>query len=117
MTKVYSVCINDYFFRPYSSDLCLLTERKPIPGGVVVTEDFLVIHGLMGDSKTNLLSTVSAIYTVGCFFGAIIAFSVGERQGRKRCIMIGTTIMAVGTILISSSFSLAQMFVGRIVLG
>ncbi|KAE8382283.1 hypothetical protein BDV26DRAFT_288570 [Aspergillus bertholletiae] len=49
--------------------------------GVMVTEDFLVVHDLVGRSKTKTLSTVTAIYDVGCFFGALVAFSIGERLG------------------------------------
>lgn len=86
-------------------------------GGVVVTEDFLKVHDLVGPSKTEELSTVTAIYDVGCFFGAIIAFTVGERLGRKKAVLLGTTIMAVGALIQTTSYSLAQMFVGRIVLG
>jgi MFS family permease len=86
-------------------------------GGVVITKDFLEVHDLVGPTKTKTLSTVTAIYDIGCFIGAIVAFTIGESLGRKKSIMVGTTIMAVGTILQASSFSLAQMFVGRIVLG
>ncbi|EOD46980.1 putative sugar transporter protein [Neofusicoccum parvum UCRNP2] len=45
-------------------------------GGVVVTQDFLDTLNL--DGKTTLISTVTAIYDIGCFFGAILAFMVGE---------------------------------------
>lgn len=83
----------------------------------MITQDFLEIHDLVGPTKTTTLSTVTAIYDIGCFFGALVAFTVGERLGRKKAILLGTTIMAVGAILQTSSFSLAQMFVGRIVLG
>lgn len=93
------------------------TNLPLFPGGVVVTPDFLEVHDLVGPSKTKVLSTVSAIYDVGCFFGAIIAFTIGERLGRKRSILLGTAIIAVGTILQASSFSLPQIFIGRIVLG
>jgi MFS family permease len=86
-------------------------------GGVVITQDFLEVHDLVGPSKTSDLSTVTAIYDIGCFFGAIVAFTIGERLGRKKAILLGTTIMAVGAILQASSFSLPQMFVGRIILG
>lgn len=86
-------------------------------GGVVVTPDFLQVHDLVGPSKTKVLSTVTAIYDVGCFFGAMLAFTAGERLGRKNAILLGCTIMAIGTVLKASSYSLAQMFVGRIVLG
>lgn len=83
----------------------------------MITQDFLRIHDLEGPSKTKILSTVTAIYDVGCFLGAIFAFTLGERLGRKKSIFVGTTIMAVGTILQASSFSLGQIFVGRVVSG
>lgn len=60
---------------------------------------------------------MTAIYDVGCFFGAIFAFTIGERLGRKKAILVGTTVMAVGAILQATSYSLPQMFVGRIILG
>ncbi|KKY16585.1 putative mfs sugar [Diplodia seriata] len=85
--------------------------------GVVVTQDFLELHDLVRPGRTKVLSTVTAIYDVGCFFGAIIAFTVGERLGRKKSVLLGTTVMAVGALIQTSSYSLAQMFVGRTVLG
>jgi MFS family permease len=83
----------------------------------VVSENFLQLHDLVGPSRTKVLSTVAAIYDVGCFIGAIVAFTIGERLGRKNTIILGTAIMSVGVILKTSSFSLAQMFVGRVILG
>lgn len=86
-------------------------------GGVVVTQNFLEVHNLVGPTKTKTLSTVTAIYDVGCFLGAILAFTAGGRLGRKKCIILGTAIMTIGTVLQASSYHLAQMFVGRVVLG
>ena len=86
-------------------------------GGVVISNDFLTIHDLVGPTKTKTLSTVTAIYDIGCFLGAIAAFTLGEQFGRIKSILWGTTIMAIGTILCASSFSLPQIFVGRVVLG
>ena len=83
----------------------------------MISKDFLEVHDLVGPTKTKTLSTVTAIYDVGCFFGAIFAFTIGERLGRKKAILLGTTIMAVGTILQFTSFSLEQMFIGRIISG
>ena len=100
-----------------SVDMLMFGYDQAVFSGVIVTDDFLVLHDLVGPEKTTVLSTVTAIYDVGCFFGAIIAFTAGERFGRKKMIIIGTTIMAIGAILMTASFSLPQMFVGRIVLG
>lgn len=83
-------------------------------GGVVVTPDFLDTLGLNG--KTTLISTVTAIYDVGCFFGAILAFMIGDKLGRKKSVLLGTTIMAVGAIIQIASFGIPEMIVGRQVL-
>ncbi|THY12256.1 general substrate transporter [Aureobasidium pullulans] len=100
-----------------ATDMTLFGYDQGVFSGVVVSDDFLELHNLVGPSKTKVLSTVAAIYDVGCFMGAIIAFTVGERLGRKKTIILGTAIMSIGVILKTSSFSLPQMFVGRVILG
>ncbi|KAF6825972.1 hypothetical protein CPLU01_09964 [Colletotrichum plurivorum] len=100
-----------------SVDMLMFGYDQAVFSGVIVTDDFLELHDLVGPSKTQMLSTITAIYDIGCFVGAIIAFTLGERLGRKKSILIGTAIMSIGAILKSASYSLAQMFVGRIVLG
>lgn len=45
------------------------------------------------------------------------AFSLGERLGRKKSILLGTTVMSIGAILQIAAYSTAQMIVGRIVAG
>lgn len=42
---------------------------------------------------------------------------VGEKLGRKKTILLGTSIMLVGAILQISAFSVAQMLVARIIAG
>ena len=61
-------------------------------GGVIVTQDFLDTLNLDGPEHTSLLGTVTALYDVGCFFGAVAAFSIGEHLGRKKSILLGTTV-------------------------
>jgi MFS family permease len=86
-------------------------------GGVIVTDDFLDTLGLQGPENTGTVGTVTAIYDIGCFFGAVIAFWLGEQLGRKKTIIVGTAIMTVGAILQISAYSVAQMIVGRIIAG
>ncbi|KAJ5716260.1 hypothetical protein N7493_008171 [Penicillium malachiteum] len=100
-----------------ATDMSLFGYDQGVFSGVVITQNFLEIHHLVGSGKTQTLSTVTAIYDVGCFLGAIVAFTLGERLGRKKSILLGTTIMAIGTALQASSFSLPQIFIGRIVSG
>ena len=86
-------------------------------GGVIVTPDFLNTLKLDGPRNTSLVGTVTAIYDVGCFFGAVAAFWLGERLGRKKTVLVGTTIMTVGAILQISAYSVAQMITGRVIAG
>ncbi|KAL4767646.1 hypothetical protein BDW60DRAFT_226402 [Aspergillus nidulans var. acristatus] len=87
-----------------ATDMTLLGYDQGVFSGVVVTPDFLQVHGLVKPSKTKILSTVTAIYDIGCFFGAILAFTAGERLGRKNTILLGCTIMAIGTVVKASSY-------------
>ncbi|KAK8025934.1 MFS sugar transporter [Apiospora arundinis] len=75
--------------------VCLFGYDQGVFSGLVVTEDYLTVHGLHGRGKTDLLSTITSIYAVGCLFGAVVAFSVGERLGRKKSVTLGSVIMAV----------------------
>lgn len=84
---------------------------------MIVTQDFLTTLDLEGPTKTSLLSTVTAIYDIGCFFGAILAVIVGDRFGRKKSVLLGTTIMSIGAILQITAYSVPHMIVGRIIAG
>ncbi|KAF2019169.1 MFS transporter [Aaosphaeria arxii CBS 175.79] len=70
-----------------------------------------------GNGSSSLQGTVVAIYEIGCFFGALLAFVFAERLGRRWTIMIGCAILTVGAAIQTSSYSIAQMIVGRIVAG
>lgn len=84
-------------------------------GGVIVTPDFLDLLGIADDA--TMQSTVTAIYDVGCFLGAVSTIWIGESLGRKKTILLGTTIMSIGAILQVAAFGIPQMIVGRIVAG
>ena len=54
---------------------------------------------------------------IGCFFGAIAAYFIGDWLGRRRTVLVGTTIMSVGALLQITTYSVAQIIVGRIIAG
>jgi MFS family permease len=60
---------------------------------------------------------VTAIYDIGCFLGAIFSVWYGEKFGRRKTVLTGTTIMAIGAILQIAAYGVPQMIVGRIVAG
>ena len=65
----------------------------------------------------KLEGIIAAIYDIGCFIGAIVAFLTADRYGRKGSIMRGCWIMVVGTILQTSASESVQLIVARIVTG
>lgn len=84
-------------------------------GGVIVTDSFLTTLGIKGDA--SIQGTITAIYDIGCFLGALASYFFGDMLGRKKSVLLGTTIMSVGALLQITSYSVAQMIVGRVVAG
>ncbi|KAL1964896.1 hypothetical protein VTN77DRAFT_6249 [Rasamsonia byssochlamydoides] len=70
-----------------------------------------------GNPSATMIGVFVAIYEVGAFVGAVISSLVGESLGRRKSIATGSTIMIVGAILQATSYSRAQLIVGRIVSG
>ncbi|CAI7602313.1 unnamed protein product [Penicillium bialowiezense] len=64
-----------------------------------------------------LQGDIVALYDIGCIIGSILVFCIGEKFGRRWMLMGGGTIMILGTILLASSTTVAQLIVGRIVTG
>lgn len=85
--------------------------------GVVLSEDYLRVMDLQSEDKTNLKSIITSIYAIGCFVGALFSFCYGQRLGRKKSILGGTVVMAIGAILQFTAFSVPHMLVGRILGG
>ena len=67
--------------------------------------------------SAKLEGIIAAIYDLGCFIGAIIAFLTADRYGRKGSITRGCWIMVVGTILQTSATESVQMIVARVATG
>ncbi|KAI0881079.1 general substrate transporter [Annulohypoxylon maeteangense] len=66
--------------------------------------------------STNQGISVAA-YNLGCFLGAVTTIFVSNPLGRKKMIMLGTSIMVVGAILQASATTLPHFIVGRIITG
>ena len=81
---------------------------------MLVGEDFL--H-TMSYPSTSVQGTLTSVYVLGCFFGALSTIYTGDILGRPRTIMLGSSIIALGATIQASSYSVAQMMVGRVVAG
>lgn len=81
----------------------------------MVTDDFLTTLDLTDNS--SLIGTISALFDVGSFFGAIAAFLMGSKLGRKKAMIIGTLVMVIGAVVQTAASDVATMAAGRVVTG
>lgn len=67
--------------------------------------------------NATLQGQISALFDLGCFFGALSVFAYGDRFGRRTVILVGSVVHIVGGVIQACSYSSAQLIVGRIVAG
>lgn len=70
-----------------------------------------------GSHASLLQGTAVALYEVGCAFGAVSCFFLGDLLGRRRVIFGAACTVIVGVILQASTFSLGQLMAARVVTG
>ena len=83
-------------------------------GNVIISEDFLHTFGY---PSANMQGVMTSIYNIGCFIGAMSTIWTGDILGRPRQILLGSTVIGIGAIIQTCSWTVASMMVGRIVAG
>ncbi|KAN0110858.1 putative hexose carrier protein [Hyaloscypha variabilis] len=83
-------------------------------GGLTTSTAFLDVFG---NPNASLLGFLVSSYEVGAMFGAIFVFLLGDRFGRRPNNIAGAIIVAIGATIQSTTFTLPQFLVGRLVAG
>jgi hypothetical protein len=83
-------------------------------GNVIIDDNFLHTFGY---PSANMQGVMTSIYNIGCFIGAMSTIWTGDILGRPRQIMLGSTVIGIGAIIQTCSWTVASMMVGRIVAG
>lgn len=65
----------------------------------------------------DMQGNITALYDIGCVLGSITCYFIGERLGRRTMLILGGTVMIIGSAILGTSFTVAQLIVGRIVTG
>jgi len=81
---------------------------------VLVKQDFL---DTVGNPDAAQQGTMTSVYNLGCFAGALSTLYYGDKLGRPRTLILGSLIIAIGAIIQASVYGAAQMYVGRVVAG
>ena len=82
-----------------------------VSGGILTLKGFEARFGLRGNE--TLKGVIVGSYDLGCLAGALVTGPIGGLIGRKRSVLLGTSIMMIGALLqcLASDFSI--MTVGR----
>lgn len=91
-----------------------------VMSGIIDAPQFTdVFTALEGDN--TMQATVTAVYEVGCLFGAMFALFVGDWLGRRKMVIAGAVIMIIGVIIQVTAFvghiPLLQFIFGRVITG
>lgn len=82
---------------------------------------FIRDFGLNGIPKVNrdtIQGNIVSTFQAGCFFGALLAFPFAERIGRKKTMMIASSVFLLGgTLMTASQGKLNMIYGGRAVAG
>ncbi|KAI1435805.1 general substrate transporter [Xylaria sp. CBS 124048] len=72
-------------------------------------------------NNSTIQGVVTAVYDLGCLFGAMFILATGDRIGRRRAIIGGGIVMIIGTLIQITAFPghspTAQFIIGRIITG
>ncbi|PYI04463.1 hexose carrier protein [Aspergillus sclerotiicarbonarius CBS 121057] len=91
-----------------------------VMSGIIDAKPFNDVFTATKDNST-MQGTVTAIYEIGCLFGAVFILGAGDWLGRRLSIIMGASIMILGVIIQVTSYPghvpLAQFIIGRVVTG
>lgn len=73
--------------------------------------------GAQKEDNTTIAGLVNAIFTLGALPGCLSCSVTADRFGRRPIIFLGALLTLIGEVLQASAFDLAQLIVGRLVLG
>ncbi|WWD21695.1 hypothetical protein CI109_106181 [Kwoniella shandongensis] len=84
-----------------------------ILGAVITTTAFEREFNL----STSMQGTVTSLFDLGCFFGAMAVSIFGERFSRRSLLFIYTVPMVIGSVLQIAAQDVPMLIVGRIIAG
>ncbi|KAH6717145.1 sugar porter family MFS transporter [Leptodontidium sp. MPI-SDFR-AT-0119] len=109
-------------------DFLLFGYDQGVTGGLLTLDSFRSqfpsidpLQDGITDAESSNRSTYQGItvasYNVGCFLGAVLCIWIGSPLGRRKTLFLGTAIMVISAILQTSSYSVAQFIISRIITG
>ncbi|GAO49668.1 hexose carrier protein [Saitoella complicata NRRL Y-17804] len=86
-----------------------------VMGGIITEQPFLSVLPEMKDP--NILGIVIASFELGCLVGALACLEVGDRLGRRKTVVMGMALIAIGGAMQAGANGIALFTAGRVVAG
>ncbi|KAL3421588.1 hypothetical protein PVAG01_08034 [Phlyctema vagabunda] len=84
----------------------------------IISAVLVYLHSDLGKVLTSSeKELITSITSGGAFIGAVAAGVTADRYGRKGAIYMGCVLFIIGAVIQAASYSIAQMTVGRLVVG
>ncbi|KAI1308621.1 putative sugar transporter [Xylaria venustula] len=90
---------------------CWFGYCQGVFAGVLISPDFLNLFPEVNNGTVS--GAVTSSFFLGAFVGAVVAFILGDKLGRKKTIIAGHVLNTVGASLQASAYSLPQLVIGR----
>lgn len=97
-----------------SAGFLLFGYDQGIMSGVVLSASWL---SQMDHPSELTIGTITALYDVGAVIGALLAAFTSESLGRKRTLLLGSFLVLIGGILMSTSFTRHEFMASRVIVG
>lgn len=94
-----------------------LTSQKDFYEQFPATRTTGLKAGPTKEHNSLVQGTAVGLFSLGNMFGALSCIYIGDRLGRRKSIFLGAIIGIVGVVIITSSYTLAQLIVGRFLYG
>lgn len=103
-----------------SNSTRLFGYDQGVMSGIISSDAFTdVFTAAKGDNTMQAL--ITAVYELGCLFGAMFALFTADILGRRKMVIGGAAIMIIGVVIQVTSFvghiPLLQFFFGRVITG
>ncbi|PYI09447.1 general substrate transporter [Aspergillus sclerotiicarbonarius CBS 121057] len=81
------------------------------------TIDTVFTSGSQEERNSTSKGAINACFQLGALLGSLSCSYLGDSWGRRRTILLAAILALLGQVLQASAFSLAQLVVGRVMLG
>lgn len=104
----------------------LFGYNNGVTGGIMGLESFVSqfpqidtvnTEGALKAQASRVKGVVTGSYDLGAVFGSLSSIAYGDRIGRLRTVFVGLVLAIIALAIQASSYSLAQLVVGRILIG